>query len=378
MKSLRCTLDSLPETLDETYCRILDKVNKYDQPLVQHILQCVCFFFRPISAEELGHIYRIGDRRKPPFDSEEALFYPEDVTYLCGGLLCLAFVDDWDGGWDSSIQFQDIKTVQLAHFSVKEYLISARAMFWRLDEELSHLYIVKAGIAYYLEFMASEDVTIFGASLEEFHRSHSLAVYCASQISHHLFRINPRDHPDLTTSFQYLLTPTQSTLGHKIGLWCFYDWLGAHHRITKAEPLEVSTLRIAAHLGLPVICQWLLSINTLPQISSTLTEPGFGSLLLAEAVAHRSVDMLRVLVNAGADMNGTWSYQLPPLHTAVLLRSREIVEVLLKFGADVNVQDQLGGTPTDLAIWHGCEDIVKILRDAGGRPSEQSEVSMPQ
>jgi hypothetical protein len=93
MNALRGTLNSLPETLDETYRRILDKVNKHDQPLVQHILQCVCFFVRPISASELGHIYRIGDRRKPPFDSEDGLFHPEDLMYLCGGLLCLVSND---------------------------------------------------------------------------------------------------------------------------------------------------------------------------------------------------------------------------------------------------------------------------------------------
>jgi hypothetical protein len=156
------------------------------------------------------------------------------------------------------------------------------------------------------------------------------------------------------------------------------DYNSTHHSITEAEALEVSTLRIAAYLGLPAICQWLLSINTLTKISSTLPEPGFGSLLLAEAVAHRRVDMLRVLVDGGAAINQIWSYELPPLHTAVLLRSREIVEVLINLGADVNMQDQLGGTPTDLAIWHGCEDIMKVLRGAGGRTCGQSKVSMPQ
>jgi hypothetical protein len=133
MNSLHHTLDSLPKTLDETYYRILSNVHEHNQSLVQQILQCVRFFKRSISVEEVRHICHIGNYRKPPFDSEDALFNGKDVIHLCGGLLCLV-VQDWAAGtW---AQWRDEETVQLAHFSVKEYLLSARAMSWRLDEEL--------------------------------------------------------------------------------------------------------------------------------------------------------------------------------------------------------------------------------------------------
>jgi hypothetical protein len=86
----------------------------------------------------------------------------------------------------------------------------------------------------------------------------------------HLSHLNPRDHPDLAESFQYLLDPTlQPKLDRKIGLY-YFDEQFSYIRSTEAEPTEVLTLRIAASLGLPVICQWLLSINTLAQISSTM------------------------------------------------------------------------------------------------------------
>jgi hypothetical protein len=138
MNALRHTLDSLPTTLDETYNRILNKVNKRNRPLVQHILQCVCFFVRPVSVEEVRHICRIGNHRKPPFDSEDALFDQKDVIDLCSGLLCLLPVHYWPAGDVYSRSYHQ-ETVQFAHFSVKEYLLSTRAMSWRLDEELSHL-----------------------------------------------------------------------------------------------------------------------------------------------------------------------------------------------------------------------------------------------
>jgi hypothetical protein len=371
MKSLRHTLDSLPKTLDVTYDRILNKVNERNRPLVQHILQCICFFFRPISVEEVRHICRIGDHRKPPFDSEDALFDQKDVVDLCSGLLCLVFVDDWQPT-RSPWHLYDTDTVQLAHFSVKEYLLSTRAMSWRLDKELSHLYIVKAAIAYYLEFMASGDITSPGASEEGFHRNHSLAVYCARFMTDHLSHLDPRDHPDLTESFQYLLDPTlQPNLDRKIGLFYLFD--GFFSSPEKAEPLEVSALRIAACLGLPMICQWLLSINTLAQISSTVTEPGVDSSFLTDAAWDGHADVLNVLLKAGADINRACSDDYwAPLHAAAQNGNRECVEILINSGADVNMKDD-EETAVDLAAEYGYEDIVKILRDAGGRSSEELE-----
>jgi ankyrin repeat domain-containing protein 50 len=376
MNSLRHTLDSLPTTLDETYDRILNKVNKRNRPLVQNILQCVCFFERPISVEEVRHICRIGNHRKPPFDPEGALFDQKDVIDLCSGLLCLVFVHNWKAarGFRSYRYFYEQETVQFAHFSVKEYLLSTRALSWRLDEELSHLYIVKAGIAYYLEFI-SGDVTPPGASAKVFHRNHSLAVYCACFITDHLSHLNPRDHPDLTESFQYLLDPTlQPNLDRKIGLFYFrHLFLEPLVRSPDdAEPLEVSTLRIATWLGLPMICQQLLSFNTLSQISSTVTEPGVDSLFLGDAACYGHADVLNVLLKAGADINKAWGDFWAHLHAAAWNGHRECVEILINSGADVNMKD---GTRTavDLAMWRGHEDIVKILRDADGRSSEELE-----
>jgi hypothetical protein len=372
MNSLRHTLESLPATLDETYDRILNKVNKRNRPLVQRILQCVCFFVRPISVEEVKHICRIGSHRKPPFDSEDALFDQKDVIDLCSGLLCLVFMHNWKAGVGFPWYSYDQETVQFAHFSVKEYLLSTRAMSWRLDEELSHLYIVKAGIAYYLEFMASGDrVTSPGASLWVFRRNHSLALYCAGFMTDHLSHLNPRDHPDLTESFQYLLDPKlQPNMDHKIGLLYFLDILDEAYSLSdpeEAEPPEVSTLRIAARLGLPMICQWLLSINTLAQISSTGTEPGIDSLFLGDAAWYGHADVLNVLLKAGANINKTWGKYWAPLHAAALNGHRECVEILINSGADVNMKDD-EETAVDLAVVYGYEDmIVKILRDAGGQ-----------
>jgi hypothetical protein len=331
MNALRHTLESLPKTLDETYDRILNKVNERNRPLVQHILQCVCFFMRPISVEEVRYIWRIDNHRKPPFDSEDALFNQRDVIDLCSGFLCLVSMRGWRPGARYFPYFYDQETVQFAHFSVKEYLLSTRAMSWRLDEELSHLYIVKAGVAYYLEFMASGDIRSPGASVEVCRENHSLAVYCAGFMTDHLSHLKPRDHPDLTESFQYLLDPTLwPNPDRKIGLLYFFKYFDIFFLTPdEAEPLEVSTLRIAARLGLRMICQWLLSINTLAQIISTVTEPGVDSSFLTDAAWDGHADVLNVLLKAGAGINKKFCSYWLPLHAAAKNGHRECVEIFV-------------------------------------------------
>jgi hypothetical protein len=155
MSRLRDTLSSLPRTLDETYRRILDQINEYDQSRIHHILQCICFCCRHLSVDEVAHIYHIGDRLNSPFEVEDALFHPADVVSLCRGLVCIV-VDR--NAW-VNFGMKEKPIVQLAHFSVKEYLLSSRAMSWKLEAQSSHLYIVKLVTAYYVACMSSGHFT---------------------------------------------------------------------------------------------------------------------------------------------------------------------------------------------------------------------------
>jgi ankyrin repeat protein len=148
-----------------------------------------------------------------------------------------------------------------------------------------------------------------------------------------------------------------------------------HASVTELEPIEVSTLRIAVRSRLPTTCQWLLSINTVAQISSTLTKPGIDSLFLDEAITYGCVDVPKVLLDARADMNQKWKYLSPPPHTAAFLGNKEVVKMLILSGADVNIEAD-GKTPIDEVIEYGRSGIEKILRDAGGRPSSRRSVNV--
>jgi hypothetical protein len=73
--------------------------------------------------------------------------------------------------------------------------------------------------------------------------------------------------------------------------------------------------------------------------------------------------------------NKAWGDFWTPLHAAVYRWHRECVQILINSGADVNMEYD-AETAVDLAMQAGHEDIVKILRDVGGRSSEELEASV--
>lgn len=73
---------------------------------------------------------------------------------------------------------------------------------------------------------------------------------------------------------------------------------------------------------------------------------------------------VRLLLAAGADVNGQDFMGFTPLLEAVSKGHLEIVRLLIEKGADVNKQDGDGYTPLHEAASHGYTEIVKSLIEA--------------
>src|SRR5258708_13417737 len=54
--SVRHTLEELPESLDETYERVLKEIKKPNKRLAQSVLQCLIAAIRPLRVEELAEV----------------------------------------------------------------------------------------------------------------------------------------------------------------------------------------------------------------------------------------------------------------------------------------------------------------------------------
>ena len=117
--NLRQYLNELPETLDETYDRILKGINKAQKDNAHRLLQCLTVATRPLRVEELAELlafdFHVSTEREIPTLKEDWRWDDEEEAVLstCSSLITI-------------IPRGDSRVVQFSHFSVKEYLTSSR------------------------------------------------------------------------------------------------------------------------------------------------------------------------------------------------------------------------------------------------------------
>ena len=83
------------------------------------------------------------------------------------------------------------------------------------------------------------------------------------------------------------------------------------------------------------------------------------------AVRNGDIEIVKMLLDRGADVDAINLYNVTPLHIAVESKKVEIVELLLNHGACVNARDCNSSTPLLLAAKDGSEEIVKLLLKHG-------------
>ena len=163
---LRKSLATLPPTLDQTYDRILCAIDENDSEYAVRILRWLAFSTRPLLVEEISEVVAIDPERDPAFDRQEALEDPLDVLNICSSLVTIAPLEQ------SFLQMKrgsvsTRKVVLLAHYSVKEYLISARCRqdLYRMQNPACNEFIAKCCLKYLLQFQSSASFT--DESIEE-------------------------------------------------------------------------------------------------------------------------------------------------------------------------------------------------------------------
>lgn len=90
------------------------------------------------------------------------------------------------------------------------------------------------------------------------------------------------------------------------------------------------------------------------------------------AVIENRPDVLRLLLDHGSPWQVTGypsgpAYGQQPLHLAAEQGNLEMVRMLCEYGAWVNGEDLFGRTPTDLAIEAGADDVVRYLNSFPNR-----------
>ncbi|KAH0562440.1 hypothetical protein GP486_002865, partial [Trichoglossum hirsutum] len=127
-RTLQNTLASLPNTLDETYSRILHGIpSEYKRNAIR-ILQFLTYSERPLRIEEAVDAIAVDTEESQYFNPRYRMPNPQEITCFCSSLVVLVSTTH-----DSNDKNEEGMKLQLAHFSVKEYLTSER-----LDKDVAH------------------------------------------------------------------------------------------------------------------------------------------------------------------------------------------------------------------------------------------------
>ncbi|KAI1856341.1 uncharacterized protein JN550_013827 [Neoarthrinium moseri] len=313
-KALLKALQSLPQTLDETYERILANVPSAHIHHTRRILQFLTYSERPLRLEEAVDAIAVdvgeGVARGCRFDPNDRLPVPREITRYCSSLVVLISRQGRYG------EEQEVTEIQLAHFSVKDYLTSDRldsqtALY--LQETAAHSSVAEVCLAYLLEF-------------EEVETTREI-----KQVS-----------PFAQYSARY---------------WVSYGVVGeknSEHVFKLVGELFLSRLLLKS---------WCRLYNP-----DRPWEDELGRDNIAPALYYASLIGLSrcgsMLLSQGADINVQGGHHGNALQAASFGGHREIVQLLLDKGADVNVsQDAL--TPLLVAARQGHENIVCLLLAAG-------------
>lgn len=164
---LRSTLESLPETLDDTYRIMLASIKPELVDFARRVLKLLCFSARPIEVTELIEALAVDvDGDTGGFDVGNKLSGADDLLKICPGMIRILgpATSDYDppsserGQGYSALSISrrvwrsDRRIVSLAHFSVREYLVSdyvlrSSPQFYLLPSE-SHLWISQLCLIY--------------------------------------------------------------------------------------------------------------------------------------------------------------------------------------------------------------------------------------
>ena len=333
--------------MDDTYSRILSNIPDEYSDYAVSVLRWLVYAERPMRLVELGEVILVDPSGDPWFDSDQRFPDPRDLLDILPGLL----------------QVEQAKPaspiIRLAHFSVKEYLISERiktqsARYFWLPEIQSHEAIAATCLAYILYFDSKDQSFIEkficagwrkNMSTEKYH----LADYVCSYWTTHV---------KIADSYQGILKDLSLEFLRRSDLrnaWFRNYHLGSLLDAREEEPEYIPPLFIAAATGLLGIVQILLELGHDANERSTL------GTAIETAATQGHDNALSVLLENGADPNLLGRDDRPPLQAAARFGSLESVKILIDSGAEIDDGRGSFGSPL----------IAACVSDRYGAPREK-------
>ena len=420
---VRHMLKELPETLDETYERILRDINKANRDHAHRLLQCLTVAVRPLRVAELAEVLAIdfGTASRGGASNLNTDWRWEDqqeaVLSTCSSLISIV---DEEGS----------QIVQFSHFSVKEFLTSSRIAGSSVEVSPFHIVLEPAHtvlaeaclvVLLRLDGLVDKDNVEDKYPLTRYAAKHWVDHARFENVSSHIREdmedlFDPNRHHfaawlqvhDLDTKPPFDPGLDWAPLGSKssssanplyyAALCGFHDLAeyltikhpqqvhatngyfvsplgaalkGGHLKIAQVlhdrgadvdvrVQSDFTLLYCASGSGHFEIVQWLLSHGANPNASK-----GDGWTSLHTAAFHGHVEVSRLLLQYKADMNARDYEGQTPLHIAVKSWHATVARLLLEHGADVNARDRSRKTSLHLASESGHPDVACLLVEHG-------------
>ena len=347
--SVQHTLEELPDSLDETYERILREIRKPNQRLAHRLMQCLVAAVRPLQVKELAEVlaFNFDAEGIPKLNSNWRWEDQEGAVMLaCSSLVMI-------------VKYGDLRIVQFSHFSVKEFLMADRlaepmrdVSRYHIGLEAAHTILARAclGVLLQLDDRVNRD-NIQGLPLAlysaQYWPTHARFENVSSQIKDCTECLFDEDKPHFAT-----------------WLWAFNDdgWSKDIPTMCPAKPSSVP-LYHAARLGFRDLAAHLIAEH--PEHINARGWGGFAPIHVAASAGH--VDISALLLERGADADSRNNYNQTPLHWAAVSGKVEASKYLLDCGADINARNDLHATPLYLAARSGHVGFVRMLLERGAR-----------
>ena len=392
LPNLEDALSSLPDTLDETYSRILDNVPKRHRPHAIRILQFLAFAERPLRLEEAVDAIAVRPSLQPPFEKRNRMPIPQEIGRFCSSLVIIMtrqvnFEDDYTGNKTTD---GIVTEIRLAHFSVKEYLVSDRLAesfgdFFKQSRAESD--IVQISLAYLFAAARDSDVDDVQSSLPfakfsaRYWMKHAVMAEQDKKIVE-VWTIQIFTEPKVHSFWLRLFDPDRpwdNKAGSPTspGAPLYYASLGGLGKSVKLlvdKGADVNAqggfygtaLQAASGGGYEEIVQLLVDKGA--DVNAQGGEYG-NALQVASEGGHKQI--VRLLVDKGADVNAQGGLYGTALYVASEGGHKQIVRLLVDKGADVNAQGGFYGTALQAASGGGYEEIVQLLVDKGADVNAQ-------
>ena len=338
-QSVRHTLNELPDSLDETYERLMMEIKKTNQVHTYRMLQCLTVAVRPLSVAELAELlafdFNVTKDGIPKLNSDWRWEdHEQAVLSTCSSLIAVVPGDK-------------SPVVQFSHFSVKEFLMSDRLATstgdisqYHISLSDAHTMLARACLGVLLR---DPDVTNHSDPLVPYAAEHWVAHAQVDGVA-----------PRVRDGMEDLFDPDKPYFDAWVQL---HDADPEYGHGTQSQEPGARPLYYAALCGFHELVERL--ILKYPQCTSTWGG-GCGTALHSASYAGH-LQVVRSLLRRGVDVDIRGCKNYTPLRFASKPGHLDVVQYLIDHGADVNSQEDDHNTPLNWAAYEGRADVVRML-----------------